>query len=74
MADASILQFTQVPTLSQRDRTTREEFIVWDQKNLVILWADGHRSCFSWLELRTTCPCEACQQSRLIVTPERDAA
>ncbi len=74
MNSASKKQSERGPLPLPRNFATREELIVWDQKNVVIIWADGHQSCFSWSELRMTCSCEVCQQSREMATPERDAA
>jgi DUF971 family protein len=73
MNRSSSRQPEQLAALS-RNLTVREELIVWDQEKIVIMWADGHRSCFSWLDLRLTCPCAICQQARTTSAPERDAA
>ncbi|HXG20151.1 MAG TPA: gamma-butyrobetaine hydroxylase-like domain-containing protein [Methylomirabilota bacterium] len=44
-----------------RPDTKHEDLIVWDQKGIVIMWADGHRSRFSWATLRSACVCNDCQ-------------
>jgi len=53
----------------------QEDLLVWDQQGIVIVWADGHRSRFSWPDLRAICTCEACQQYHRSTTPlARNAA
>jgi DUF971 family protein len=47
-----------------RPDTRREGILVWDQKGIVIMWADGHRSRFSWTALRSACACNDCQQQQ----------
>jgi DUF971 family protein len=42
----------------------REGIVAWDQKGLVVLWPDGHRSRFSWLALRQACQCLECQKQK----------
>ncbi len=53
----------------------REDLLVWDQQGIIIVWADGHRSRFSWSDLRAICSCQACQQYQRSTAPfERNAA
>jgi DUF971 family protein len=52
-----------------------EEIFVWDCKGVVIIWADGHRSRFTWSALRVECPCAECTTSEIIDRrQERQAA
>lgn len=56
-------------------RTNQDGIIVWDQKGIVIMWQDGHRSRFSWQALRRNCMCADCQpQSLKKPVVERNAA
>jgi DUF971 family protein len=41
-----------------------EGIVAWDQKGLVVLWPDGHRSRFSWAMLRQACRCPECQKQK----------
>jgi len=41
-----------------------EGMIVWDQRGLVVMWPDGHRSRLSWTALRAACQCAECQEQR----------
>ena len=42
-------------------RTDPEGLVVWDQKGVVVVWPDGHRSRLSWTALRAACQCVECQ-------------
>lgn len=42
-------------------RAREDGVIVWDQEGVVIVWADGHTSRFSWPFLRSACPCAECR-------------
>jgi hypothetical protein len=48
----------------REDHTEGEGIIVWDQKGLVVRWADGHCSRFPWEVLRRACGCPACHSLR----------
>jgi DUF971 family protein len=39
----------------------QEGLIVWDQKGVVVVWSDGHRSRLLWTALRAACPCAECR-------------
>jgi DUF971 family protein len=39
-------------------------FVVWDQRGLVVVWPDHHRSRFSWEALRQVCLCAECRGQR----------
>jgi DUF971 family protein len=41
-----------------------EGMIAWDQRGLVVLWPDGHRSSLSWVALRAACQCAECHELR----------
>ena len=41
-------------------KTVPEGLVVWDQKGVVIVWPDGHRSRLPWATLRAACPCWEC--------------
>ncbi len=45
--------------MSPRMPTTVEMGSVTD-RHLHITWSDGHRSMYSWVNLRVHCPCAAC--------------
>jgi len=56
-------------------KVNQEAIIVWDQKGIVVMWQDGHRSRFSWQALRANCACGDCQGRELVTTVvERHAA
>lgn len=57
-------------------KANQDGIIVWDQKGLVVMWQDGHRSRFFWQELRANCPCKDCQshESSRVNPTERKAA
>jgi DUF971 family protein len=58
-----------------RGKANQDGIIVWDQKGVVIMWQDGHRSRFSWQALRGSCACQDCQaQSLTSLAVERNAA
>ena len=48
-----------------RGRVNHEGILVWDQKGVVIMWQDGHRSRFSWQTLRENCTCGDCRRQGL---------
>jgi hypothetical protein len=39
-------------------------FVAWDQKGVVVVWSDDHRSRFSWATLRAACQCLECEKRR----------
>ncbi|MBI3801769.1 MAG: DUF971 domain-containing protein [Deltaproteobacteria bacterium] len=39
-----------------------EGLVIWDQKGVVIVWPDGHRSRLPWASLRDACPCAECRK------------
>ena len=56
-------------------KVNQDGIIVWDQKGVVIMWQDGHRSRFSWQALRGNCMCVDCQPRGLKKSAvERNAA
>lgn len=56
-------------------KMNQDGIIVWDQKGVVIMWQDGHRSRFSWQALRGNCTCADCQSQDLKQSAvERNAA
>ena len=40
----------------------QEGLVVWDQRGLVVVWSDEHRSRFSWEALRHNCLCAECRE------------
>jgi DUF971 family protein len=42
----------------------QEGMVAWDQKGLVVMWPDGHRSRLSWAALRASCQCAECRERR----------
>ena len=42
-----------------------EGLLIWDQKGIVIVWSDGHRSRLPWASLRAACPCVECRKRRV---------
>lgn len=55
----------QQESLKNGDEPTRDGFVAWDHKGLVVRWTDGHCSYFPWTSLRQCCPCsECCQQQK----------
>lgn len=71
-------QSEQYRNLDFRGKANHDGIIVWDQKGVVIMWQDGHRSRFSWQALRGNCTCTECQSQSLAHTAqaavERNAA
>ncbi len=41
-------------------RTRQDGIVVWDQRGVVVRWADGEASRFSWETLRHVSGCDAC--------------
>jgi hypothetical protein len=41
--------------------TDTEGLVIWDQKGVVVVWPDGHRSRLSWAALRAACQCVECR-------------
>ena len=50
--------------IPQPDRI-HEGFVVWDQRGLVVRWADGASRRFSWEALRHLNSCPECQHQPL---------
>lgn len=54
---------------SHRDPTRIERV---GDSGLKVVWSDGHESLYSWVLLRTSCPCAACRRpgfSGLVMAP-----
>jgi DUF971 family protein len=50
--------------------TDQEGLVIWDQKGVVVVWPDGHRSRLPWAALRAACECAECRAQRAgIVDP-----
>ena len=47
---------------ARQPETEQQEFVVWDQQGLVVVWPDKHRSRFSWEALRHVCLCPECRE------------
>lgn len=48
-----------------QQNSIHEGFVVWDQRGLVVRWADGASRRFSWEALRHINGCPACQPQPL---------
>jgi DUF971 family protein len=44
--------------------TDQEGLVIWDQKGVVVVWPDGHRSRLPWTALRAACQCPECHAQR----------
>jgi hypothetical protein len=42
----------------------QEGIVVWDQRGVVVRWANGESSRFSWETLRQVSRCDACREQR----------
>jgi DUF971 family protein len=47
------------------DERLQDGVVVWDQKGIVVAWADGHRSRFPWDFLRRSCLCPDCLEQNI---------
>ncbi len=52
--------------------TDPEGLVVWDQKGVVVVWPDGHRSRLPWAVLRAACQCAECRAQRAGVADPGD--
>lgn len=50
---------------TSRVESNQDGMVVWDQKGLVVMWPDGHRSRLSWAALRAACQCAECRERRV---------
>ena len=48
------------PTSSLRPVALKKD----GEERLLIEWSDGHRSVYSWANLRKNCPCAGCREER----------
>ena len=58
-------QFLKISVANKKKEKEEREpdgVVVWDQKGIVVVWADDHRSRFSWDVLRHNCPCSDCRE------------
>ena len=53
-------QFLKISVANNEEEREPDGIVVWDQKGIVIMWSDSHRSRFSWEMLRRACPCAEC--------------
>jgi DUF971 family protein len=53
-------QFLKISVKKDQREREPDGVVVWDQKGIVVVWSDGHRSRFSWEALRRVCPCAEC--------------
>jgi len=58
-------QFWETANFGPHPRTDLEGLVVWDQKGVVVVWPDGHRSRLPWATLRAACPCWECRAQRV---------
>jgi DUF971 family protein len=65
-------QFLKISVANNKEGHEPDGVVVWDQKGIVVVWADGHRSRFSWEMLRRACPCAECWEhaAKQEVTPQ----
>lgn len=43
-----------------------EGIVVWDQKGIVVVWPDGHRTRLPWEAIRQACQCAECHARHLL--------
>lgn len=56
---------TQIPKQAASENSTgieQEGIIVWDQKGVVVVWSDGHRTRLPWSDIRRACQCAECRE------------
>lgn len=53
-------------------KTDPEGLVIWDQKGVVVVWPDGHRSRLPWAALRAICQCVECRAQRVGVANPGD--
>jgi len=65
-------QFLKISVANDEEEREPDGVVVWDQKGIVVVWSNGHRSRFSWEALRRACPCAECreQAARQEVAPQ----
>lgn len=54
-------------TISGNARSKEDEgIVVWDQRGIVVVWPDGHRTRLLWEAIRQACQCADCHAQRAL--------